>query len=30
VRVRFTDVFVLRGGRWLAVAAQETLVEGAR
>jgi ketosteroid isomerase-like protein len=29
VRVRFTDVFVLRGDRWLAVSAQETLVEGA-
>jgi ketosteroid isomerase-like protein len=30
VRVRFTDVFVLHGGRWLAVSAQETLVEGGR
>jgi len=30
VRVRFTDVFVLRGDRWLAVSAQETLVEGSR
>jgi len=30
VRVRFTDVFVRRAGRWKAVAAQETLVEGAR
>ncbi len=30
VRVRFTDVFVLHGSRWLAVAAQETLVEGER
>lgn len=30
VRVRFTDVFVLHGGRWQAVSAQETLVEGAR
>jgi ketosteroid isomerase-like protein len=30
VRVRFTDVFVRRGGVWKAVSAQETLVEGTR
>ncbi|HET7452983.1 MAG TPA: nuclear transport factor 2 family protein [Thermoanaerobaculia bacterium] len=30
VRVRFTDVFVRRGGAWKAVSAQETLVEGSR
>ena len=29
VRVRFTDVFVRRDGRWRAVSAQETLVESA-
>jgi hypothetical protein len=25
-RVRFTDIFVYRGGRWLAIAGQESLV----
>jgi hypothetical protein len=25
-KVRFTDIFVYRQGRWLAVAAQESLV----
>jgi len=25
-RLRFTDVFAYRGGRWQAVAAQETMV----
>jgi Domain of unknown function (DUF4440) len=29
-RVRFTDIFVYREGRWLAVAGQETLVEEKR
>ena len=29
-RVRFTDVFIRRGGRWQAIAAQETLVAAAK
>jgi hypothetical protein len=29
-KVRFTDVYVYREGRWLAVAGQETLLPAAK